>query len=301
MKTGKIYKFTNQLNNKVYIGQTTTSMKNRLKKHLTQLNDSTYFHKALKKYGFENFSLEIVEDNIPLSELDEREKYWIKITDAYYTSGKGYNLTKGGQWGTSSQLIYGSIEEEIKSLVKNSNYSFKQIGDMYGVSSSCISNINNGKTFFEEDIEYPIRKTARRTILNPSIVDTIVKMLQDNEKSIEEIASIMNISSFTIGDINRGRNSQCPKNISYPIRKAIKQNTYSNRIDQEQVKAICYQLIFTNNTIETISKQYDLGKNTVGDISRGIAWKEITNQFKLPIRKNKMENQTIFKSIYGIV
>lgn len=301
MKTGKIYKFTNQLNHKIYIGQTTSSIENRLKKHLTQINDNTYFHRALKKYGIENFSLEIVEDNIPLEELDNREKYWIKITNAYYTSGKGYNLTKGGQWGTSSQLICGSAEEDIKDLIKNSEFTFEQIGHMYGVSLSCISNINTGKTFFEENLDYPIRKTPQKSKLNPFTVDLIIKMLKDNKESIEEIGLIVGVSSFTVGEINRGKNSWCPKNISYPIRKGIKQNTYQNKIDQDQVKEICYQLIFTSNTIEEIAKQYNLGKNTVGDISRGITWKEITQQFILPIRKNKIRNQTVYNSIYGIV
>ena len=301
MKTGKIYKFTNQLNNKIYIGQTTTSMEDRLKKHLNQLDDNTYFHRAIQKYGIENFSLEIVDDNIPLNELDDREKYWIKITDAYYTSGKGYNLTKGGRWGTSSQLICGSAEEDIKNLIKDSELTFKQIGDMYGVSLSCISDINRGKTFFEESIEYPIRPTPQKTLLNSTIVDSIITMLQDNKQSIEDIALTLNISSFTVGEINRGKNSWCPKGLKYPIRSGIKQNTYQNKIDQDQVKEICYQLIFTGTTIDEIAKKYNLGKNTVGDISRGVTWKEITNQFVLPIRKNKIKNQTVYNSIYGIV
>lgn len=301
MKTGKIYKFTNQFNNKVYIGQTTLKIEERLKKHLTQLDDDTYFHRAIKKYGINNFSLEVVEDNIPLQELDDREIYWIKITDAYYKSGKGYNLTKGGKWSNSSQLLCGSAEDEIKDLIKNSDYTFKQIGDLYGVSLSCISDINREKTFFESDRDYSIRKTPTRSILNAEIVNEIISMLQETNNSIENIALSIGVKAYTVGEINRGKNSWCPKHLAYPIRKGIKQNTYQNKIDQEQVKEICYQLIFTNNTLDNIAKQYNLGKNTVGDISRGITWKEITNQFILPIRKNKLENKTIYNSIYSIV
>lgn len=302
MKTGRIYKFTNQINEKIYIGQTTLTLEERLKKHLQQLNDQTYFHRALKKYGLKNFKLELLEDNIPLETLDEKERYWIKTEDAYYTSGIGYNLTKGGQWSNSSQLICGSAEEEIKDLIADSQLTFKQIGDLYGVSLSCISDINRGKTFYENDRKYPIRNTPQRTQLNSELINTIIDMLQNNQElSIIDIGLTLGISDFTVGEINRGKNSWCPKNIKYPIRKAVKQNTYQNKINQEQVISICQKLIFSNDTIENIGKQYNIAKNTVGDISRGVTWKEITNQFELPIRKNKLENQTIFNSIYGIV
>ena len=64
MKTGLIYKYTNKINQKNYIGQTTSTLQRRDQKHLQQINDNTYFHRALKKYGRDNFSLVILEDNI---------------------------------------------------------------------------------------------------------------------------------------------------------------------------------------------------------------------------------------------
>ena len=78
--TGLIYKYTNNINGKIYIGQTRQQLQKRHDKYLQQLNDHTYFHRALKKYGIENFTLEIIEDNIPLEQLDEKEIYWIKKT-----------------------------------------------------------------------------------------------------------------------------------------------------------------------------------------------------------------------------
>lgn len=301
MRTGLIYKFTNRVNNKVYIGQTTQSLEQRVNRHLQQLNDETYFHRALKKYGINNFNIEIIEQNIPLNELDNREIFWIKYYDSYYTSNKGYNLTKGGQWGTSSQLICGSAETEIKDLIKNSQLTFKQIGDLFGVSLGCISNINTGKTFYEDNLDYPIRDTIQHTKLNNELVHQIIEYLKNSNLSIIDIGLTLGISDFTVGEINRGKNSWCPKDIQYPIRKSVQQNTYQNKINKKQVQEICYKLIFTSDTINEIAKQYNLGKNTVGDISRGATWKEITSQFKLPIRKNKIENQQLYQKIYGIV
>lgn len=73
MATGLIYKYTNLLNGKIYIGQTRTSLERRDKKHCNSSDDNMYFHKALIKYGRENFSLEVIEEHVPLELLDIRE------------------------------------------------------------------------------------------------------------------------------------------------------------------------------------------------------------------------------------
>lgn len=51
-------------------------------------------------------------------------------------------------------------------------------------------------------------------------------MLKDNKLSIQDIGLTLGISDYTVGEINRGHNSWCPKNIKYPIRKGVKKNTY---------------------------------------------------------------------------
>lgn len=92
---GIIYKWTNTLNGKVYIGQTVRP-EIRYKRHLDEAfkNNSDYhFHRALRKYGIDAFSYEVIE-KVPVSELDDREVFWI----AYYDSfNNGYNSTEGGK------------------------------------------------------------------------------------------------------------------------------------------------------------------------------------------------------------
>lgn len=63
---GFIYQCTNLINNKIYIGQTTRSLKERKAEHLHKvINDGTYFHNALLKYGADNF-VGIFQANIPM-------------------------------------------------------------------------------------------------------------------------------------------------------------------------------------------------------------------------------------------
>ena len=78
---GYIYKITNKINNKVYIGQTIKirasdrfSQHKYLARHLEQEKVNSYLHKAMHKYGVENFSFDIIE-KIDDSLLSQKEKY----------------------------------------------------------------------------------------------------------------------------------------------------------------------------------------------------------------------------------
>lgn len=87
-----IYKITNLLNRKIYIGQS-INIQNRWEDHkYYSSNEHTALQAAFKKYGISNFSFEIIEE-CSKEELDEKEIYWIKFYDSY---NNGYNLTKGG-------------------------------------------------------------------------------------------------------------------------------------------------------------------------------------------------------------
>lgn len=87
---GVIYKATNLVNNKSYIGQT-KNFEKRKKQHL-KAKDDYVFHQALRKYGKDNFLWEIIEECAD-ELLDDKEIYWI---DCYRTFDSGYNMTSGG-------------------------------------------------------------------------------------------------------------------------------------------------------------------------------------------------------------
>ena len=95
---GIIYKATNIINGKSYIGKTTQSLKARKASHTTKSKkgNNYYFHNALKKYGFDNFEWEIICENVPLELLSIREIMKIIVNHTHYTEG-GYNMTWGGE------------------------------------------------------------------------------------------------------------------------------------------------------------------------------------------------------------
>jgi group I intron endonuclease len=84
-----IYKTTNLVNRKFYIGKDAKNKK-------TYLGSGVVLKQAIDKYGKENFKKEILEYCKDLEHLEEREKYWIDKLNALE---QGYNLTEGGTGG----------------------------------------------------------------------------------------------------------------------------------------------------------------------------------------------------------
>lgn len=102
---GYIYQITNLVNNKKYIGLTTSTIQERWKQHLQALNSGVDYaiYKAMRKYGLENFVIEELEE-VPNDQLNEKEKEYIKAKDSYIKDGKGYNLTRGGEGNTTVDI-----------------------------------------------------------------------------------------------------------------------------------------------------------------------------------------------------
>jgi len=90
--TGIIYKISSP-SGKVYVGQTIQEFKHRIRSHHRKDSGCTAISRAIHKYGDE-MKYEIIEDNIPHEQLDEREIYWVKELNSL--APNGYNLTTGG-------------------------------------------------------------------------------------------------------------------------------------------------------------------------------------------------------------
>lgn len=105
---GVIYKATNLINGKSYIGQTKRDLETRKKEHLKRKGYT--FHSALEKYGIENFEWSILEE-CEDDKLNEREIFWI---DYYDTYNNGYNETSGGDNAESLDNWRKNHPEEFK-------------------------------------------------------------------------------------------------------------------------------------------------------------------------------------------
>ena len=96
-----IYKITNTLNNMCYIGQSKNISK-RWNNHKSVYDNENshgynyYLYRAMRKYGIENFTFEIIEE-CDIDSLNEREIYWINYYDSY-NNGMWPNLVRHTVW-----------------------------------------------------------------------------------------------------------------------------------------------------------------------------------------------------------
>lgn len=161
MTSGIIYKITNKINDKVYIGQTTNLLSNRIQQHENEAfrqhkYSNRKLYRAIREYGIKNFEITEIE-KIPKEELDEREKFWINYYNSYYN---GYNGTTGGRANKSSPKktyqfdLKGNLLQEFSSTIEAAKWLLKTEQVKNSLLKSIYTNIReaavgNNKTAYK--------------------------------------------------------------------------------------------------------------------------------------------------------
>lgn len=95
-----IYKFTNKITGKEYVGCSRLSMQDRLQAHLDKANlEKSHFQRSLRKNGVEAFDYCVIDTAETEAEMFEKETFWIKFYNCI--APNGYNLTEGGKGGAT--------------------------------------------------------------------------------------------------------------------------------------------------------------------------------------------------------
>lgn len=233
-----IYKITNNINKKIYIGQT-NDIKRRFREHKNcgGIEETTkLLYNAIKKYGVKNFSFEIIEG--PILNYNEREIYWIGQYNSFIGNENswGYNMTPGGEepphlkgekhhyathtWQDIEKIIY---------LLKNTKTSISDIAKTFNYSVSSIERINIGKLWNDEDLNYPIRKEITDNFKQQRAEQIKFDLLNTNLTQ-KEISKKYGVGRTTITAINQGQNFYNPT-LDYPLRKINQQSKPIQMID----------------------------------------------------------------------
>ncbi len=155
-----IYKITNDINNKVYIGKTQFSIEKRFWEHCRdskkRKNEKRPLYSAMNKYGIEHFHIELVEET---SNPEEREKYWIKQYNSFHN---GYNATLGGdgkQYLDYDKIIktyqkLQSVRETAKKLKIDAGYAGQilKANNQLVPTASQAAQLKNGKPVNQYDL-----------------------------------------------------------------------------------------------------------------------------------------------------
>ena len=154
---GYIYKITNLINGKEYIGKTSYSIPQRWKIHLKDYKRETEenrpLYRAMNKYGIDNFVIKEIEE---CSEkiLSERESYWI---DYYNTFHNGYNATRGGD----GRCLYN--HQEILKLLKDTQLDGVEIAKKIGCCVDVVYSIAKANNI---SLNYENKKGGKNFLKN---------------------------------------------------------------------------------------------------------------------------------------
>lgn len=238
-----IYKITNNINQKNYIGLTSKTVEERFKQHIdaaVQCKDSYAFHAAIRKYGYMNFTYEVLENNLTLEQAKDQERYYVQLYNSYVGNGQGYNGTFGGDYNEHmvgennpvAKLTQYNIDC-IYNLLEYTNVPMEQIPELLclPVVKGYIQAINNGTTWHNPSRQYPIRKEAKTISkqgennpsakLGDSLVLQIIDDLLNTSIPQTQLAKKYNVSYNTINGINRCKNWTHLHNYKTSIRDGI--------------------------------------------------------------------------------
>ena len=289
-----IYKYTNKINGKVYIGQT-NNLQKRFNGHKSEAFNpkskgyNLPFHCAIRKYGIKNFIYEVleeIEDGESQDFINDREIFFI---DFYHslTTENGYNLTVGGDGCPKPPLTYEEklsrsklfTGDEIKDIQQRllNDEEFDDIEEIYKpkLKRTFLVNINTGTNFYNPDFNYPLKKNARSKFSQKEI-----RAIKDRIKSGEKYSSIQkdfNIKSAGfLSKINTGKYFYSNED-TYPL--CDKNRKAGNEV---WINGIIKDILETKMSLSEIAKKWEKSYATVKNINSGRSHKK--ENLKYPLR-----------------
>ncbi len=129
-KPGVIYCAKNKINGKCYVGQTTHTVNVRIGTHKrdSRKGSDCAFHRAIRKYGIENFDIKILCHCVNKIELDFAERLWIKTINSL--SPNGYNMTTGGDSPSFTEEGRIKLSKALKGMKRSDEFK-RKIGDAH--------------------------------------------------------------------------------------------------------------------------------------------------------------------------
>lgn len=191
-----IYKITNKINGKSYIGQTSQKVEDRWNEHKRgKTSKNSPLKRAIEKYGWDNFTKEVIDTAETFEEAAEKEIYWIK----YYKTcvlvhGKncGYNLSRGGE----GVFIITPEQEKIAVALWNNKRNLTEIGKELQIDRHTIRRILIRNGISEEEL-----LKSKNYRYHPVFIFTLTGELIDTLDSLEETVKIYDINRSQIQQV----------------------------------------------------------------------------------------------------
>lgn len=256
MKIVGIYKITNLIDGKIYIGQT-VNYKKRKTSHLTSLKNgkhhNDHLQRAFEKYGENSFKIKLIKE-CTIEELDKLEKYYINELDAC-NHDKGYNMMHGGQ-------KYRKFTKEVRLKMSKSGKGRKFTDE----HKRKISLARKGIVISQESIDKAIETKKRlkvhcgeknpNALISDNIAEKIILNLIDG-LPVNDIADRYQVSNDVVYNIMYNRSYI---HIMPDVREELKTRT---SILQENKIESAIEMYLSGNSQNKIAKELNISRNTL--------------------------------------
>lgn len=279
IKTPVIYAYKKKSEDKiVYVGQTVdlyTRHKVHVKYDPYNHNNVEYNYplsRGIRKYGEDEYELLILEKDVPIQDLDERETYYIALYNTYLD---GYNQNIGGSHNVNFYKYSEDVMNMVMELLRDEEFSLAEIARISGLSLTHLYNINIGARRRQPNVTYPIRRE-----------DSFTKGRRLSDKELLEIHDLLKYTTIPMNEIAKMYNTQNISAINLGRQHRVEGCSYPLRVSGQKAKtiqAIRDALIDSNMTQKEIGELYGVSGAVVNNINRGISYK--IEGLEYPLRK----------------
>jgi group I intron endonuclease len=307
-----IYRITNLLNGKIYIGQT-INPKNRWKAHQKQNASERrkqFIARAIDTHGKENFIFEIVASGIyqctcqyPYMgqcrlDINQLEDDLINQYDSSAKNGKGYNVARGGQSGpvgkSSNKGVHSSPETEFKpKIIWPSNEELAKLVNKQGVTHTAQTLGINSSSLCEHMQKRGIKHNRKRghdlgskhpnAKINEEQVLEILRLCESGDYNYTTIANKLQISRSCVAIVMNGSAWSHITGFTNPKDRTIPAS-YNHKVKRNSVKLTVEQVLnvvklHNENKYSTdeIAQQFNVSRQNINCIINGRTWSHITN------------------------
>jgi group I intron endonuclease len=253
-----LYKITNTLNNKVYIGQSNKETERwRQHKYYSKLeNPVQYISRAMKKYGVDNFTYEVIAQCLSQKDADETE---IELIKQYDSQNKefGYNVAPGGDHSWNAGLP-------------------KEQQPMYGKKQSehqkqRMSEVHSGKIVI---ISEETKQKISKSLIGHSVSDKVLLALDDYNKN----RTFTEETRIKMSESQTGRvHSEITKSKMSSTRKGkyTGENSSQSKINWNTVTSIRVEYSLGNISQAKLAKKYKVSATLISLIVNNKIWIEL--------------------------
>ncbi len=263
---GVVYKATNLVNGKIYIGKTISSLHKRKKDHIWRsknLQEGYLFHKAINKYGENSFVWDILIESSDFKFLDKKE---IEYISNYKSNDRdiGYNLTDGGE-GTPGRIISEETRENHRKSYKGNLLPYITGENHYLAKLTNEKVIEIRKLLYTTDMSY--QDIADKYGIKNPIIYGIAKNQQWKDVGIEQFVGMTIIPRL------RKSVGKRSKEKVLAITAGIRAKSKNVKLTPEKVRSI--RRLYGHHQTKKIASWFDIDRHTVIHVINKTIWKDI--------------------------